>query len=1505
MKTRIIALFAGLLAVLPMSSAWAYDTYYYAQATATVSSTGGGKVYASSTSVTSPDSKCTETTSTSGVGKSAANDQSVTLYRYAKADDGYEFKGWSTANNADISTISDTSTSVTVAPSATSESGADNYTYFAYFTKKQLTGFTVSFLPVDHAAQGSYTVDGATPPAQTATMTEAYTPKLVANPAEGYAVKNWYTTSDGGKTRTPISTLREYTGSFLEQTTVGVEFVQVVPVTTYAELESGLSAGGAFSIADGVEIAIPKDKTLTVKDGSLLVVEGNLFVKGGLTVTGTLSGGGKVVPVKLSVTQGDVVTPANSYANYPSWKYCDTKLETITPKLTGVTATSCGVELKGESYKIFDGANVPGVLICSVDTSKAINYMTAITGSASSLEESLSAGIYLLTADAQIKGPLHTYKNSSGKTYDRNTPNAYVDCAGKKITGSSRAIGSDTRLKVVNAGGVTIGSQVGGEITLVHCSGMLSVSGWNAGNPAPYRLYDCSMTKLSFSYDTNYGGDKESISIYSGKYDAISDTGKTGYFKNGYQEDGKIVIYGGSFKDSMADPTPRLSSAELTVKDLDGYYVVRPNVSETVAEVNGETYESIEEAVAAASDGARILLKKSGIELGQNLEIKNGQSITLDLMGLTLKGGTIVNNGTLKIEDSIVAVTEGTLESAIVNNGTLEVTYGNYAGAITLNAGSSFLTRNGTFAGALNVVDGATVNLHGGMFAQDVRPLLAEGYYQEENGFVGRNPMAKVTNVAGYGDFGFNLQAMESDVRDLYLNGLADYSRSAFADVGKWYQLAELKASIDPVYSSRTIDILVKFDREVKAGTVNVKAKGGTGSLPKDMAAGEEWRALSDLVTGAQIRYSRFIKDTEGNGWDNLSAGAANNNCLSNIGTTCTIVMDLVSRSSKTGELTTTPIVIARESFKFTGKGAIAGGKDYGSLATALENANYSGTVRLSKDCAEEIVIGRVCSFALDNNNFEFTGSIAPADGFEMKVADGVYTFTEAMPEGVAQIGETVYATLAKAVAAAKAGDTIKLMMDDKTDITLPEGVALNTNGRRYSGTITTAEGFKAVHSDGVWSVESAYVATNGGTGYGTLAEALAAEGAEIVIVKACDESVTVGRACTITVAEGVVFSGKISAADGFVIAKSESVWTVSAAAAPIEVNVKVGEAESKAEVIVSSATVEKLAQSEQKLSVAEIQEVVEKAVVLSTSESEQAVKVAEETKEVPVKVTDGFAAVRVTDGKSSVVTELGSTAQAEDQGTGVYQQTKVVEVEGEKIAVPDVTKPVVAVIKDQTTEETIILTVPGDTDKDGNPITVANVIASGMEANDQIKVYNSDGNYRWWEYNGSKWEARLPNKTDAEACQLTAGTAFWYTRAKGNANPIVVVAAYQEELKTDIDSPKEPDEPTVWNLVANANPVEAFDVDSIQCSEEGKSVENDKIIVPLKGLAQRTLTRKNGKWGYIGLERREIKPGKFVGVNKWFECGEEERKIEPGKGFWYLSNGGNPTLNWGKGTDK
>lgn len=1520
MKTRIVALFAALLAILPMTSAWANsDVFYYAKATATVSSTGGGKVYASSTSVTSPDSMCTGTTSTSGVGKSAANTQSVTLYRYAKANEGFEFKGWSTADDADVSTISDTSTSVMVAPSATSESGANNYTYYAYFAKLKLAAFGITF---ETSAGGVYTVDGLAPADKTG-LTEATTVKLASADPN---FLNW-------KVNGAIVNGNPYDLTCTAATTVGAEFLtadQVAEATTFDALTAALTNDGKrkITIPAGADIVIARDASVTVPAGKQLVVNGSLAVAGTLANSGAISGNGTIRKVSWLVTQSEVIEPSNTYRSYTSFtmysssyspKYCKTTTAANTPSVTGVTgfAEKWGVLLNGTKVYEISKQN-PKALSVSFDTSKAVNCISSINGNIDAI--SGYPVVYLvLLADLT-----DTYKHDGYKGIGQS---GTIDCAGKKYTASgqidnhfhpillngSAVIGSGSYTQNANAAFINCTS-----INVNKCKGTCNMHFFDCGT-------ESSLASVTISnYDS---GATWNTYFYSGYYN--------------YTFAKTVYVYGGTFS---KDPTSYLqNNATENGLEVDtsvsGRYTVKdkkpPEYKLHSASNASAKYETLQQAVAAvAANGSETFALEGGVEILGTVTIPEGKRITIDLGGFNMSGGAIENSGALRLEDNSNQEVKGLFTTPVVNKkGTIDITYGRYGGTFTLEGGT-LTTHGGTFTSAFSYEEkGGTANLRGGTYNCAITVPAGHELVGSVLGETSRGVII-CDNPLSSADVSYTVRGLDPVDRGLGISDFDLYSnckhsksgwmtRSDFAGrEAQWDRLAELKCTVEPV-ESKAFEATMSFDRPVKAGSVSGVASvaGRTETLPlaDDIAAGEDYHVFIPMVTGAgyyAISYKNMFNGEENDRWAKLLCGMKNDS-PDNIGTTLTFKYQLRTQERGPGYTTQNPVYIysfatyASATYKFTGKGALVGKADYTSLEAALNAVAEGGSVRLSKDCAEEIEIGRVCSFTLDNNNFEFTGSIAPADGFEMKVADGVYTFTEAMPKGVAQIGETVYETLAKAVAAAKAGDTIKLLKDDETDVVLPEGVALNTNGRRYSGTITTADGFKAVHSDGVWSVESVYVATNGGTGYGTLAEALAAAGTEIVITKSCDETVTVGKVCTIAVAEGVAFSGKLVAADGFVIAKSGSVWTVSAAAAPIEVNVKVGESEAKkAEVVISSATVEKLAESERKLSVDDIQEVVEKAVVLSAGESEQTVKVADETKEVQVKVTDGFAAVKVTDGKSSVLAELGANAQAKDQETGVYQQTKVVEVEGEKIAVPDVTKPVVAVIKDRTADETIILVVPGDKDRNGDSITVANVIGSGMGEGDEIKVYDlATKTYLWWKYENSKWGERAPNPTPAGSYPLAAGTAFWYTRAAGNTNPIVIVAVYEAEaeLKTDImESPAEmPDgKSTAWNLVANANPTEAFDVNTIQSTEK-TSVEGDKIIVPLKGLAQRTLTRKDGKWGYIGLKEQEVRPGKFARVNAWIECGDDERKIEPGKGFWYLSNGGKPTLNWGKGDGK
>ena len=123
----------GLFISLGVGNAWA-STTYYAQVTAKVSNTGGGKVYASTSNSTPAANNYSETSSSAQGNKT---DAQVTLYIFATAKDGYAFKGWSkTENKYDLGTNSPYTVNSGTSGISTS---SGNYTevgpYYATFVK--------------------------------------------------------------------------------------------------------------------------------------------------------------------------------------------------------------------------------------------------------------------------------------------------------------------------------------------------------------------------------------------------------------------------------------------------------------------------------------------------------------------------------------------------------------------------------------------------------------------------------------------------------------------------------------------------------------------------------------------------------------------------------------------------------------------------------------------------------------------------------------------------------------------------------------------------------------------------------------------------------------------------------------------------------------------------------------------------------------------------------------------------------------------------------------------------------------------------------------------------------------------------------------------------------------------------------------------------------------------------------------------------------------------------
>ncbi len=265
-------------------NAWAGgSTTYYSALKATVSSTGGGKVYAGTSNSAGT---YVEGTSTSDKQSSTTQNEAKNFYAFAQSNDGYSFTGWSTTKGGDV-VSTDNPYKVTVNCSSSTESSPTTTTVFANFVEN--VAISVNFVP---GTNGSYTVNGtkvSTSPSQAITCEGEVS--LAATPASGYKFFGWYTSTDGGTTKNYFSYSASTSHTFLAAATVYAEFISSSVATFtvkgtsdyYYDLAKGLTAAasssskvlvvatngtvaaGNYTIPSGVTLLVPYNDGYTVK----------------------------------------------------------------------------------------------------------------------------------------------------------------------------------------------------------------------------------------------------------------------------------------------------------------------------------------------------------------------------------------------------------------------------------------------------------------------------------------------------------------------------------------------------------------------------------------------------------------------------------------------------------------------------------------------------------------------------------------------------------------------------------------------------------------------------------------------------------------------------------------------------------------------------------------------------------------------------------------------------------------------------------------------------------------------------------------------------------------------------------------------------------------------------------------------------------------------------------------------------------------------------------------
>ena len=264
------------------------------------------------------------------------------------------------------------------------------------------------------------------------------------------------------------------------------------------------------------------------------------------------------------------------------------------------------------------------------------------------------------------------------------------------------------------------------------------------------------------------------------------------------------------------------------------------------------------------------------------------------------------------------------------------------------------------------------------------------------------------------------------------------------------------------------------------------------------------------------------------------------------------------------------------------------------------------------------------------------------------------------------------------------------------------------------------------------------------------------------------------------------------------------------------------------------------------------------------------------------------------------VADELVIDLSGEGDPTGLY--TVSVKIGTSEIPV----EQTIGVQKGESTMTKTAISVPWGRLNGGGPVSVADLVkTANLTVGDKLHIYNKSAKrYETWELDADKvWQPLATYLINADGSVSTVsagkptdttvkrGSAVWLER-QDPTKPFYLYGGYEAgEIETEIEagSAAEPS----WNLIA-APSIEPFDLNRI----EGADAKDQIMVTTETGPV--VYTFKNGAWGcdVNKTEKRKGPGGVEIEVVKRVRD-TEHTTIPAGVGFWYVSQGGKPTIKW------
>ncbi|MBQ4385399.1 MAG: hypothetical protein II823_05710 [Kiritimatiellae bacterium] len=513
-------------------------------------------------------------------------------------------------------------------------------------------GYVITFADYDGTVLETLRVKKGDTPAPTAAPTRAddVVEAATSTTVTSYAFDGW--------TVAAATEDVTYTATYTPTETV-TNYVAQIGSTKYETLQEALDVGGEVTlladIASTTYMYVGSGKTVsldlngkTITSPSYgIVVWGELTVDGG-TITATYS--------PILVSGGTVTVEGGTYTSTGNSAFA------FNNNSTGGTLTVNDATVQAQEFCVLTGYSSNNTI--TINGGEFTSIDNAVIGDNGT--SGYSGNTFNIT-DGTFNGGITSAGYVACGIYVANNDTVNVSGGEFNITGGCGIL---ARAGVVNVTGgtfTTTGSvtgKVGDSRVVVPCAAIVYDSAAN------YPGYDEATTGISLD-NVTLSSEVTPVQVVKDEGDAVTVTATS---------------------DSIVVPADYK-----WVETETGYSLVEKVY---VAEVNGQGYEALAEAIGAAEAGDTVTLL-AGVT--GPATIPAGKEITLDLNGKTISGGYygIVNNGTLTVTGS----------------GTVSGTYG-----VRAMSGSTTTIKSGTFnaqecaVATFKDCTGATINIDGGTF---------------------------------------------------------------------------------------------------------------------------------------------------------------------------------------------------------------------------------------------------------------------------------------------------------------------------------------------------------------------------------------------------------------------------------------------------------------------------------------------------------------------------------------------------------------------------------------------------------------------------------------------------------------------------------------------------------------------------------------------------------------------------------------------------------------------